>query len=86
MLCARLLGRDRIANIRPVEAADEQRRVAQTQPLDDVLTRGFGSGRGQGNARHIRKFLGDRPEVKIVRPKVMAPLGHAMRLIDSDQD
>ncbi len=76
---------DGIADIRPVEAADEDARVFQLQPLDDVAPRqGIGGG-GQGDPRHARIAPVQHVERQIVLAEIMAPLAHAVGLVDREQ-
>ena len=57
----------------------------QLEPLDDLLARQLVGGRGQRDARHVRKALGDDGQADIFGPEIMAPLRDAMRLVDREQ-
>ena len=76
---------DLVADVRPVEARDELRRTAKLQPLDDLFARQLVGGRGQRDARHVGKALGDDRQRDIFGAEVMAPLRDAMRLVDREQ-
>ena len=80
-----LLVDDLIADVRAVEARDEARRAGKPEPLDDLLARQFVGGRGQRDARHVGKALGDRRQADIFRAEIVPPLRHAMRLVDRKQ-
>ena len=80
-----LLRDDGVADVGPVKAADEQARVLQLQPLDDVFAReGIGRGR-ERNARHLRVALVQQRERPVLGAEVMPPLAHAMRFVDGEQ-
>ena len=76
---------DLVADVRPVEARLEDRRAFEAQPLDDVrLRRRVGGGR-QRDARDLREVVGERGELAVFRPEVVAPGAHAMRLVDGEE-
>ncbi len=77
--------RDSVLNVRPVEAGDELTCVLEPQLRED-----FGSGARVGrcrerDARHLRKALGQCPELAILGPEIMTPLRNAMCLVDGKQ-
>ena len=79
-----LLG-DAVADVGAVEAADEVPRALQLQPLDDVGARQrIGRGR-ERNARHARIAFVQHAQRAVFGPEVMAPLAHAVRLVDGEQ-
>jgi hypothetical protein len=73
------------ADVRPVEAGGHSQRVSQRQPPHDVpghLRGGRGRGRHDGRrAEHARGV----PEPEVIRPEVVAPLRHAVCLVDHEQ-
>jgi hypothetical protein len=80
-----LLQRNRVADVRPVEALQEQQRAFQLQAAADVLA-GLGIGRRrQRQARHAGKAGGQLVELHIFRAEVMAPLADAMGLVDGEE-
>ncbi len=76
---------DAVADVRPVEAGDEHARIVQRQPLDDLLA-GERVGRGREcNTRHLREALVQHRQLDVLGPEVVAPLRHAVRLVDREQ-
>ncbi len=85
-LLARIVLLDhRIADVRPVEAADEDARGAELQALDDVGARQVVGRRGECDARHVGVALVQHVELQIVLAEVVAPLAHAVRFVDREQ-
>ncbi len=85
-LAARLvLGGDAIADVRPVEARDEDARLAEMQPLEDLAPRGRIRGGRERNARHVWMARGELAELQVLRSEVVTPLRHAVRLVDGDE-
>jgi len=65
--------------------ADQAQRIAQSQLLADVvlhLDRGCG---GQRHARHVRRLVEHGLELAVLGAEVVAPMGHAVGLVDGDQ-
>src|SRR3954447_21833100 len=69
-------------DIRTVEAADDDCRVAHGEPLEDLCPDRGSCRRRQREGRRMAELLDDRAEPKIVRAEVMAPLADAVRLVD----
>ena len=61
------------------------RPLLQVKLADDVLPHPFRRGGGQGNHRHRREVLPQLPQVAVVGPKLVAPLGDAVGLVDRDE-
>jgi hypothetical protein len=80
-----LLRHDAVADVRPVEAGDEDAAVLQLQPLGDVAPGRAVGGGGQGDARHAGIARCQRVQLQVFRAEVVAPLRHAMRLVDREQ-
>jgi hypothetical protein len=76
---------DREADVRPVEAADDDRGVAHREALDDLLAHGRRRRRGEGEDGRAAERLGRGAQAQVVRPEVMAPLRDAVRLVDHQQ-
>jgi hypothetical protein len=74
-----------VADVRPVEAADEDARCAERQAFDDVAARQPVGRCRQGDARHLRIALVQHVERQVVDAEIVAPLAHAMRLVDGEQ-
>ena len=85
LIAGALLRHDPVADVRPVEAGDEHPGVAQLQPLPDLPPRLLVGGRGQGDPRHGRKALVQHRELEVLRTEVVAPLRHAVRLVDREE-
>ncbi len=78
---------DRVeGEVRPVEAADHLDRVAQAEAAGDV---GAHLRRGRGGERHGRRAgrrrSRKRPDAPVVGAELVAPLGHAVGLVDDQQ-
>ena len=80
-----LLVDDFIFDVRAIETRDELRGIGEPEAGDDLLARQVIGGGGQRDARHVGKTLGDDGKADIFRAEVMAPLRHAMRLVDREQ-
>ena len=65
--------------------ATKLRRAVKPEPLDDLLARQLVGGRGQRDARHVGKALGDHRQADIFRAEIVPPLRYAMRLVDGEQ-
>ncbi len=74
-----------VADVGPVEAADEDAGVLQLQALDHVGTGVVVGGGGQSQARHVREACVQHAELQIVFTEVVAPLADAVRLVDGEQ-
>ena len=72
------------AQIRAVETADENARIAQTKLLYNIgLSNLVGSGRKCKN-RHIGETLGEHSQLCILRAEIMPPLRHTVRFVDGN--
>jgi hypothetical protein len=80
-----LLRDDGVADVRPVEAADEDARGAELETTHDVGARQRVRGGRQGDARHARVALVQHREAQVVLAEVVPPLADAMRLVDREQ-
>src|SRR3989440_158163 len=69
----------------PVEVADDHPRVAQPQPLDDVLPYRRRGGRGQRHHRRPAQLRDQVAELQVVGTEVVPPRGDAVCLVDGDQ-
>jgi hypothetical protein len=74
-----------VADVGAVEAGDEMARVFQLQAPGDLLAGGLIRRGGEGDARHLGKALVQNGKLHVFRPEVVAPLGHAMGLVDGEQ-
>ncbi len=68
-----------------MEAGDEHRRVLHSQRAQDVGPGAPIRGRRQRDARDAGKAIGEARERAVLRTELMAPLRHAMRLVDREQ-
>ena len=76
---------DLVADVGPVEAADEVLGLFQPQVVHDVGP-GEGVGRGgEGDARHLGETLVQRGQAPVFGPEVVAPLAHAVGLVDGKE-
>ena len=76
---------DGVANVGPVEAADELLGVLQLQALQDVGPRQIVCRGGQRDARHAGIAFVQHGQGPVFRAKVVAPLAHAMRFVNGKQ-
>ena len=72
-------------DIGSIKAADKGAACVQFQALHDVTPRGRIRCGGQGNAGNSGETLGQNRKRRIIRPKIMAPLGQTMRFINGKQ-
>jgi hypothetical protein len=73
-------------NVGTIEPRSHHDRVAQSEALGDLGGHPRRGGRGGGHHRRTVE-VGDRAmQAQIVGAEVMAPLGHAVRLVDDEQD
>jgi hypothetical protein len=73
------------ADVRPVECAEDEVRIAQAQAAADLLAHGRGRGRGQRERRRVTQLLDDGAESQVVGAEVVVPLGDAVGLVDHEQ-
>ncbi len=78
------LGHDPVLDVGPVEAGDEVPGRRQVQPLSDLLVGGAGGRGGEGDPRDVRPALAEQGEGEVVGAEVVAPLGHAVGLVDRE--
>ena len=76
---------DREPDVGPVEAAHEHGRIAQPEPLDDLLAHRRRRRRGEGEDRGPPERLRRRSDAQVLGPEVVAPFGDAVRLVDHQQ-
>src|SRR3989344_5947416 len=74
-----------VADVGPVKAADEQPRILQLQPLDDVLARERIGRGGERNARYLRVTLVQQRERAVFGAEIVAPLADAVCFVDGEQ-
>ena len=80
-----VLDREGEVDVGPVEAAQEGRGRGAVEQLLDDLVAGFGIGRGgEGGERHVERAA-QLADAQVVGAEIVAPLAHAMRLVDGDQ-
>ncbi len=68
-----------------LETGDDQRRVPQAEPADDVVADRRGRGRGHRDDPRRPELGEELGEPEVVRPEVVAPARHAVRLVDRDE-
>ena len=77
--------RNAVADIGAVETADEHARVAQAQARNDLAPRRFIRGGGKRDAWNAGEALVQHRQLHVLGTEVVAPLRHAMRLVDGEQ-
>ena len=78
-------GTDMIADVRPIEAGDDEAVLADAELDQDVAAGALVGGRGQRQPGNFGETFQERPKKPIVGPEVMTPFGNAMGLVDGDQ-
>ena len=76
---------DREPQVRPVEPADQELRVPQPQPRDDLVAHGRRRRRRQRQHGRAAQRLDRRAQPQVLGPEVVPPLTHAVRLVDHEQ-
>ncbi len=74
-----------VADIGAVEAGGIAARLFQAQDPDDVLAGLRIGGGGERHQRHRGKVPAQLPELHVFGAEIVAPLRHAVRLVDSEQ-
>src|SRR5262245_1558417 len=77
--------RDRVTNIRAIEARDEDSRPLELQAGDDLGTRQLVRRSGEGDTRHFRKTFMQYRELNILGPEIVSPLRDAVRFVDGEE-
>ena len=85
LLARAALRHDGVADVRAVEAAHEDPRVPEPEPLGDLAPRGLVRGGGERDARHAGIALVQHRELEVLGPEVVAPLRDAVRLVDGEE-
>src|SRR3546814_1748229 len=80
-----IAGMDGVADVRPVEARDDQAVTRDAELDEDVVAGVMVCGGGQREAGNVRKFVQQRAQQAIVRAEIMAPFGNAMRLVNREE-
>jgi hypothetical protein len=75
----------RQVDVRAVEAADDNRRVAQRELADDVLTHRRRCRRGECEHARVTEVVDESAEVAVGRTEVVPPRADAVRLVDDHQ-
>jgi hypothetical protein len=73
-----------VGEVGAIAAADEARRIAQAELLDDVLAHGRRRGRGERLDRDLRVVAPQLAEHAVLGPEVVAPVADAVRLVDHE--
>ncbi len=76
---------DGVADVRAIEAGDKDLRRVEPEAGDDLLPRQLVGGGGERDARDVRVALVQFRELDVLGPEVVAPLRHAVRLVDGEQ-
>ena len=77
--------RHREPDVRPVEVADHNRRVAQAEPLHDFLPHGRRGGGCQPKADRCADRARLRSQQHVIRPEVVTPLADQVRFVYHEQ-
>ncbi len=75
---------DPIADIRSVEAGNEDAGSAQPQFIDDLRSGRHVRGRGERNSRDLGITLGQDGQTNVLGTEIVAPLRHAVRLVNRE--
>ena len=71
-----------VDQVRPIEVADEDGRVAQVELVDDVLADRLGGGGREGVEGGLRELVADRRELPVLGSKIVPPVADAVGFID----
>ena len=74
-----------VADVGTIEAGDEETGARQAQVLEDLAPRRLVGGRGERDARHPREAARQHVETAVLGTEVVAPLAHAVGLVDGEQ-
>ena len=80
-----LLVDDHVAQVGAVERRDEAGGVLEPQLLAHLAAGRLVGGGGERDARHVRVALGEDAQPQVLGAEVVAPLAHAVGLVDRDQ-
>ena len=80
-----VLGAHGIAEVRAVEARHEDLGPLEVELLHDVPPHPLRRRRRQRQHGGVRELLAELPQVAVVGPELVPPLGDAVRLVDRDQ-
>ncbi len=80
-----VLAFDAVLDIGPVETGHIVARAGQVQAFGDFRAGARVRGGGQGDARHLGEFTVQQGKLQIVTAEVVAPLRHAVGLVDGEQ-
>ena len=84
-LLARIVAFDHgIANIRAVEAGNEDLRRFEPEPLGDLFACHRVGGGGERDARHLRIAFVQLRELDVFGTEIVSPLRNAMRFVDRE--
>src|SRR6478736_1606543 len=76
---------DPVDEVRAVEMADQDGRVAQVQLLNNVAPDRLGGRRGQGVERRLREAVAQGGELAVLGPKIVPPVADAVGLVDGER-
>jgi hypothetical protein len=68
-----------------LEPGEHDERLAEGEPVDDVLLGRQRGGRGHGDDAGRAELLDQLAEPQVVGTEVVSPRGHAVRLVDRDE-
>jgi hypothetical protein len=71
--------------VRAIEPARDDDRIAEPEPLHDLLPDGWRRGRRQAEDRRAPESLRDRAETSVLGAEVVAPFAHAVHLVDDEE-
>jgi len=76
---------DGVADVGAVEAGDEAARMLQVEPVRDLFAGLAVGGGGERDARDRRIAFRQDRQLQVFRAEIMAPLRHAVGLVDGEQ-
>ena len=85
LLACIVLRHDGVADVRAIEAADEDASIAEPEALGDLAPGRRVGGGGEGDSRHVRIAFVQHRELEVLGPEVVAPLRHAVRFVDGEE-
>ena len=73
-----------VANVGPVEAHHKLRRLFEPEPRHNLVAGLLVGGGGECDSGYVGELLVQQAQLQVIGAKVMAPLRHAVRLVNGE--
>ena len=74
-----------VANVGPVKTHHKAGGILELQARRNLEPGLLVGGGGERNARYVGELLVQQTQLQVISPKIMAPLRHAVRLVNRKQ-